>query len=496
MVPARNGDEEDVIDWNGVRRVHLIGVAGTGMGSFAGMLKAAGHEVTGSDENVYPPMSTQLERWGIEVMTPYRAENLDRARPDLVVVGNVVRAVNPEATAVRERGLPHVSFPAALGERFIAPRHGVVVVGTHGKTTTSAMMGALLHHAGRDPSFLVGGVTRDFDSNFRLGHGPHFVVEGDEYDTAYFDKGPKFLHYRPRTAIFTSCELDHADIYRDEAHYESAFERFVDLLPADGFLAACSSYASVLRIVGRARCRVETYAVDAAGEWEARALELARDGARFALVRAGRTLARVHLPVGGAHNGENALGVAAAATALGLSPEEIAAGLAAFRGVKRRQEVRGTAGGVTVIDDFAHHPRAVEKTLAAVHGSFPGARILAAFEPRSNTSRRNLHQGLYATPATWDTAAEVFLLRPAPTARGPEAERLDVDAVVRELSRRGKPARAFGSVDELVPALAAAARPDDVVVAMSNGAFGGIWGRLLETLRRDSGSATGTGSGT
>jgi UDP-N-acetylmuramate: L-alanyl-gamma-D-glutamyl-meso-diaminopimelate ligase len=473
-----------VIDWAKVRRIHLIGVAGTGMGSFAGMLKAAGYEVTGSDENVYPPMSTQLERWGIEVLTPYAAGNLDRARPDLVVVGNVVRAVNVEAAAMRERALPHVSFPAALGELFIGPRHGVVVVGTHGKTTTSAMMGALLHHAGRDPSFLVGGVTRDFDSNFRLGSGPHFVVEGDEYDTAYFDKGPKFLHYLPRTAIFTSCELDHADIYRDEAHYESAFERFVDLLPADGFLAACASYESVLRIARAARCPVETYAVDRPGaDWEARGLSLAPDGARFDLVRRGAGLARVHLPVGGAHNVENALGVAAAATALGLSPAEISAGLGAFRGVKRRQEVRGTAGGVTVVDDFAHHPRAVEKTLQAIRGAFPSSRILAAFEPRSNTSRRNLHQALYASPATWAGAAEVFLLRPAPTDRVPEAERLDVDAVVSELAASsGRPARAFATVDEMVPAIAAAARPGDVVVAMSNGAFGGIWGKLLVAL--------------
>jgi UDP-N-acetylmuramate: L-alanyl-gamma-D-glutamyl-meso-diaminopimelate ligase len=371
-----------VIDWSRVRRVHLIGVCGTGMGSFAGMLKAAGHEVTGSDENVYPPMSTQLDRWGIEAMTGYRPENLDRARPDLVIVGNVIREANPEAAAMRARGLPHLSFPAALGERFIAPRHGVVVVGTHGKTTTSAMMGRLLHHAGRDPSFLVGGVTRDFESNYRLGGGPHFVVEGDEYDTAYFDKGPKFLHYHPRTAIFTSCELDHADIYRDEAHYQAAFEGFVALLPGDGFLAACASYPSVLRLAARARCRVETYAVDAPGaDWEAGHLSLSADGARFTLLRRGQPLAEVHLPVGGAHNVENALGVAAAATALGLSPAEIAAGLAAFGGVKRRQEVRGRAGGVTVVDDFAHHPRAVKKTLAAVAGTFPGARRLRRSRP-------------------------------------------------------------------------------------------------------------------
>jgi UDP-N-acetylmuramate: L-alanyl-gamma-D-glutamyl-meso-diaminopimelate ligase len=468
-----------------VKRIHLIGVAGTGMGSFAGMLKDAGYVVTGSDENVYEPMSTQLRRWGIEVMTPYGAANLDRARPDVVVVGNVVRAVNPEAEAMRQRGLAHVSFPAALGELFIGPRHGVVVVGTHGKTTASAMMGAVLHHAGRDPSFLVGGVTRDFDSNFRLGEGPHFVVEGDEYDTAYFDKGPKFLHYRPRTAVFTSCELDHADIYRDEAHYESAFERFVDLLPADGFLAACSSYESVLRLARRSRAPVETYAVDRPGaDWEARGLRLGADGARFTLVRRGRALTEVHLPVGGAHNVENALGVAAAATALGLSPAEVAGGLAAFRGVKRRQEVRGTAAGVVVVDDFAHHPRAVEKTIAAIRGSYPGARLLAAFEPRSNTSRRSLHQREYSSPATWGDAAEVFLLRPAPTDRVPESERLDVDALTRALASAGKPARAFATVDEMVPELARAARPGDVVVAMSNGAFGGIWGKLLEALGR------------
>jgi UDP-N-acetylmuramate: L-alanyl-gamma-D-glutamyl-meso-diaminopimelate ligase len=468
--------------WDGVRRIHLIGVAGTGMGSFAGLLEAAGYQVTGSDENVYPPMSTQLAAWGIEVMQGYRPENLDRARPDLVVVGNVVRAVNPEAAAMRERGLRHVSFPQALGDLFIGPRHGVVVVGTHGKTTSTALMATVLHRAGRDPSFLVGGVARDFDSNFRLGKGEHFVVEGDEYDTAYFDKGPKFLHYRPRTAVFTSCELDHADIYRDQAHYQGAFERFVDLLPADGFLAACAGYEAVRSVARRARCRVETYSAEGPADWEAREVALSPDGARFAVLRGGRVLFRALLPVGGRHNVENALGVTAAALSLGLSPGEIAAGLAAFRGVKRRQEVRGTAGGVVVVDDFAHHPRAVRETLAAVRGSFPGARLLAAFEPRSNTSRRRLHQRDYASPATWADSALVFLLRPAPTDQVPEAERLDVDAVARDLSAAGRPARAFASVEEMVPAIAAAARQGDVVVAMSNGAFGGIWERLLEAL--------------
>jgi UDP-N-acetylmuramate: L-alanyl-gamma-D-glutamyl-meso-diaminopimelate ligase len=471
------------MNYDGVKRIHLIGVAGTGMGSFAGMLKSAGYEVTGSDENVYPPMSIQLAKWGIDVLTPYAAENLERARPDLVVVGNVVRAVNVEATAMRNLGLRHVSFPQALGDLFIGPRHGVVTVGTHGKTTTTAMMGALLHHARRDPSFLVGGVTRDFDSNFRLGAGEHFVVEGDEYDTAYFDKGPKFLHYRPRTAIFTSCELDHADIYRDEAHYESAFERFVDLVPADGFLAACAAYESVLRISKRARCAVETYAVGRPADWEARGLRLGPDGARFELAFRGARLADVRLAIGGPHNVENALGVAAAATRLGLSPAEIAAGLEAFRGVKRRQEVRGKAGGVTVIDDFAHHPTATAKTLEAIHGSYPGARIFALFEPRSNTSRRNLHQREYV--AAFPHAAEVFVLTPAPTDRVPEHERLDVPRLAREIEdETGTPAMACAAVDEMVEAVAGRAQPGDVVVAMSNGAFGGVWDRLLARLGR------------
>ena len=224
------------------RRVHLLGVAGTGMGSFAGMLKAVGHTVTGSDQNVYPPMSEMLAAWGIEVMTPYRPENLDAARPDLVVVGNVIRRVNPEATAVRERRLPAMSFPAAFGSLFLRGRHSVVVVGTHGKTTTSALVAHLLVTAGLDPSFLVGGVTGNNGANFRVGKGPQVVVEGDEYDTAYFDKGPKFLHYQPRTAIFTSMELDHADIYRDEAHYASAFARFVALLPPEGLLAVSAAW--------------------------------------------------------------------------------------------------------------------------------------------------------------------------------------------------------------------------------------------------------------
>src|SRR5436190_6706529 len=225
-----------------IRRIHLVGVAGTGMGSFAGMLKAKGYEVTGSDENVYPPMSDMLDAWGVKAMSPYSPDNLDAARPDLVIIGNVIRRVNVEATAVRERGIPQMSFPAAFGSLVLADKHSVVVVGTHGKTTTSALMAHVLVDAGTDPSFLVGGVTLNYEGNFRYGAGPYVVVEGDEYDTAYFDKGPKFLHYRSQTAILTSIEFDHADIYRDMPHYESAYVRFAETLPPDGTLVVCASY--------------------------------------------------------------------------------------------------------------------------------------------------------------------------------------------------------------------------------------------------------------
>ena len=255
-----NGLVLNEIDPASIRRVHLVGVGGTGMGSFAGMLKAAGYEVTGSDENVYPPMSDQLDAWGIEVFTPYAAENLERAKPDLVIIGNVIRRVNPEATAAREGGYRQMSFPAAMGALVLAGRHSVVIAGTHGKTTTGSLMAHVLVHSGTDASFLIGGVTANYNGNFRLGNGPYVVIEGDEYDTAYFDKGPKFLHYRARTAMITSVEFDHADIYRDDAHYEQAFERFAATVPDDGVVVVCATYPNAVAIARRStRARVVTY---------------------------------------------------------------------------------------------------------------------------------------------------------------------------------------------------------------------------------------------
>jgi UDP-N-acetylmuramate: L-alanyl-gamma-D-glutamyl-meso-diaminopimelate ligase len=469
------------------RRVHLLGVAGTGMGSFAGMLKAVGHVVSGSDQNVYPPMSDMLAAWGIEVMTPYRPENLDQARPDLVVVGNVIRRVNPEATAVRERRVPSMSFPAAFGALFLRGRHPVVVVGTHGKTTTSALTAHLLVTAGLDPSFLVGGVTGNAGSNFRVGKGPHVVVEGDEYDTAYFDKGPKFLHYQPRTAIFTSMELDHADIYRDEAHYASAYERFVALLPPGGRMAVSAAWPAAVALSRAGRAPVVTYAVDPAHPANVQAQDLTHhpDGVRFTLVDHGRRLGPVHLAVPGLHNVENALGAWAAIGPLGVTFEAFAAGCASFLGVKRRQEVRGEVGGVLVVDDFAHHPTAVRETIHALRGRWPDRRLWAVFEPRSNTSRRKLHQAAYAE--AFDGAARVSLKTPERHDQVPDGEELDIPRLVADLEAQGVEADAATDVPTLVARVAAEARGGDVILGMSNGSFGGFHAALLAELRKGRG---------
>jgi UDP-N-acetylmuramate: L-alanyl-gamma-D-glutamyl-meso-diaminopimelate ligase len=465
-------------------RVYLLGIAGTGMGSFAGLLKKAGHEVSGSDENVYPPMSDKLAEWRIQVFTPFAAANLKRADIDLAVVGNVIRADNVEAKAVRRQGIPHMSFPEALEELFLTTRHPVVIAGTHGKTTTTSLMAQVLMHAGRDPSLLVGGVPLNFNEGFRLGQGEHFVIEGDEYDTAYFDKGPKFLHYRPRTAIFTGAEFDHADIYRDTAHYESAFEKFFALLPQDGYVAACNSFANAKRLMSFARSKVETYSAqdEIESDWHSRWIQLGPAGASFEVEYRGKVEIRVTLPAAGRHNVENALGVYAACRALGLKPDQIAAGFRSFLGVKRRQELRGEIKGVAVIDDFAHHPTAVRETIAAVLAQYPGRRLVAVFEPRSNTAMRKIHQEEYAH--AFKGADEAIISQPSAIAKVPESERVDAKKMAQDIAAAGTRARWMESPDAIVAALAKEARSGDVILGMSNGAFGGLHKKLLEALAR------------
>jgi UDP-N-acetylmuramate: L-alanyl-gamma-D-glutamyl-meso-diaminopimelate ligase len=476
-----NGLVVSDVDRSAIRRIHLVGVAGTGMGAFAGMLKAAGYEITGSDDNVYPPMSDMLREWGIPVLTPYSAENIDRARPDLVIIGNVIRRVNPEATAVRERRIPQMSFPAAMGALVLADRHSIVITGTHGKTTTAALMAHVLVAAGTDPSFLVGGVTANYSGNFRLGRGQFVVIEGDEYDTAYFDKGPKFLHYRARTALLTSVEFDHADIYRDMAHYESAFERFVRTLPTDGLLAVCASYPNAVALAkASATSRVVTYAGAARADYSARNVRFDSDGGRFEIAGPDGSSGPLLLPMSGYHNVENAVGVYAAARAIGLSAKQVGEGFSSFKGVKRRQEIRAEIGGVLVIDDFAHHPTAVRETIDAIRLRYPDRRLWAVFEPRSNTSRRNIHQQEYAE--AFDGAQRATLKVPEHHDKVPIDEELNVPAVVEELARRGIAADASPDVGELVQRVAAEAESGDVVLVMSNGSFGGFIPSLLTAL--------------
>ena len=476
-----NGNVVTDIAPKSVKRIHLVGVAGTGMGAFAGMLKAAGYEVTGSDENVYPPMSDMLREWGIDVFTPYAPENLDKAKPDLVIIGNVIRRVNPEATAVRERGLKQTSFPAAFGSLILHDKHSVVIVGTHGKTTTAALMAHVLADAGLDPTFLVGGVTLNYDGNFRLGKGQHVVVEGDEYDTAYFDKGPKFLHYRAKTAILTSIEFDHADFYRDMPHYESAFEKFSATMPKDGLLAVSASYPKAVEIArAHSKSKVVTYAVNGSADFRADEEHFGPEGVRFAVHTPRGKSKELLLPMSGYHNVENAAGVYAAARALGLKHEKIAHAFATFKGVKRRQEVRVEIGGVMVIDDFAHHPTAVRETIEGIRQRYPERRLWAVFEPRSNTSRRNIHQDEYARAFV---GADIATLRePEPHDKVPADQQLNIKKLVERLNEQGVTADASLDVAELVSRVSAGARANDLILVMSNGAFGGFIPSLIEAL--------------
>ncbi len=468
------------------RRVYFVAIAGSGMGSLAGLLKARGLEVSGSDSRLYPPMSTALEQWGIPVHVGFRAEQVIAARPDLVVIGNAVRPENPEALAAIEEGIPHLSFPDALFRLAIEGKHSVVVAGTHGKTTTTALTAKLLEVAGRDPSLLVGGFSLDFDGSFRDGRGSHFVVEGDEYDTAFFDKTPKFLHYGARTCVLTSVEFDHADIYRDLDHVKQAFRTLVLRLPPEGLLVAATNHPGVRDVVGGARCRVVGYGVGRQGdpEWRAEGLRAEAGGTRFEILRAGEPVAQALLPLFGRFNVENALGAVTATAALGVPVEQAVAALAGFRGVKRRQEVRGEARGVVVVDDFAHHPTAVAGSIASLRARFPGRRLVAVFEPRTNTSRRAVFQRDYAEAFGGADGVVVAVVPDAPiySATGEVAERFSSSRLAEDVRARGIPAVAIDGVDAIVDHLARQSRPGDVVLVMSNGDFDNVWGRLLEAL--------------
>jgi UDP-N-acetylmuramate: L-alanyl-gamma-D-glutamyl-meso-diaminopimelate ligase len=458
--------------------VHLIGIGGTGMASLAGLFHDAGCRVTGSDGPLYPPTSTILAAMGVAVFEGYDAKNLDPV-PDLIVIGNAVRRGNPEAEQVLDARLPYLSMAAAIEQRFLVGRHVIVVAGTHGKTTTTAMLACVLDHAGRDPGFLIGGSAVNFDAPYRIGKGRAFVIEGDEYDTAFFDKGPKFMHYRPDTALIGTVEFDHADIYRDEAEVKKVFRWLTNIVPRRGLIVRHEDCRATVEVTSHAQSRIQGYGLDK-GAWRAASIEHGTDGVSFLASRNGERFADIRLAVSGEYNVRNALAVMAAATEQALTPAEIVAGLAAFRGVKRRMEVKGEVRGILVLDDFAHHPTAIAETLRAVRQRYPNRRIWCLLEPRSWSLRRNVFQDALAS--SFDDADEIVLAEVFGADQIPPAERLDPTRLVGDLARRGRPARFLPGVEAIVAHLAAEARPSDVVAVLSNGGFGGIHEKLLAAL--------------
>jgi UDP-N-acetylmuramate: L-alanyl-gamma-D-glutamyl-meso-diaminopimelate ligase len=462
--------------------VHILGIAGTFMGGIAAIAKAAGFRVTGSDLNVYPPMSTQLTGLGIEFVEGYDAAQLD-VRPDVVVVGNALSRGRPVIEAMLDRGLPYTSGPLWLADQVLKDRHVLAVAGTHGKTTTSSMLAWILDHAGLDPGFLIGGVPSNFNTTARLGSGPYFVIEADEYDTAFFDKRAKFVHYRPRTAILNNLEYDHADIYPDVASIRRQFNQLIRTIPSAGRLIVNGGDAELEATLAMG-CWTpcETFGIAERGsapgadiEREWAACDESGGSARFTVQRRGETVAHVEWSLLGRHNVMNALAAIAAANHVGIEPRRAALALAEFRGVKRRMEVRGTVGGVTVYDDFAHHPTAIETTLQGLRARVGAARIVAVLEPRSNTMKLGVHREQLA-PALGGADRAWFL----------ESADLGWD-LPAALSALGTRAGYASSVDELVRRIADDSRAGDQVLVMSNGGFGGLHEKLLAELARRGG---------
>ncbi|HKF29266.1 MAG TPA: Mur ligase family protein [Candidatus Binataceae bacterium] len=465
-----------------LRHVHLIGVAGTAMAALAGMLVERGFHVSGSDNQFYEPTASLLRASRVELKAGFAGSNLAPA-PDLVVVGNVIQRVNPEAQALLASTIPYLSMPEALWHFFLSDRKVLMVAGTHGKTTSTAMMAHVLASAGRDPSMLVGGVALDFDSNYRLGGGSYFVIEGDEYDTAFFDKGPKFLHYRAAGTIVTAVEFDHADIYRDLDHVKASFRALANQADQDRTLAVCADFPHALDAVKGSRAHSITFGLNR-GQFRATDIRVGADGAHFDVVSEGKTVARaMHLPIGGRMNVANALGVLVLLCEFGLSVDEIARGLKSFKSVARRQQVLGEAAGVTVVDDFAHHPTAIRVTLQALGERFPGRRLLAAFEPRSNTARRNVFQKEFGDAfagASRVYLGPVYFKDSDPI---PPNERLDTAALVAAIAAHGATTFACASNEEILQRMLADCSAGDVAIFMSNGPFDGLKNRFLEALR-------------
>jgi UDP-N-acetylmuramate: L-alanyl-gamma-D-glutamyl-meso-diaminopimelate ligase len=450
------------------------------MASLAGMLVEQGHRVTGSDENVYPPMSFELKRLGIPVREGYKDENLAE-RPDIVVVGNAISRGNPELEFALNEKMRYTSMAAVVKENFIRGHHSIVVAGTHGKTTTTSLMAWAMERAGANPSFLIGGVAENFDSSFRVTDSPFFVIEGDEYDTAYFDKGPKFMHYLPDTVILNNIEFDHADIYRDLDAVKFAFSRLINLIPGRGSLIAGWDSPVVRELSKRAFCRVESFGIEEGARWRASDIDLTGEMTSFRVQVEGREFGRYRTMLAGLFNVRNCLAAIAACESLGLDRNLVAEAMAEFKSVKRRMQVRGRIGGVTVIDDFAHHPTAVHETLVAARAKYAGHRIVAVFEPRSYTSQiKSFQQTFEDALSQADAVIIAGLFHPE---RYTDQTAISPDEMINHLRLSGREAEFIASADEIVAYLAPRLMKNDVVVVMSNGSFGGIHDKLLKALQ-------------
>jgi UDP-N-acetylmuramate: L-alanyl-gamma-D-glutamyl-meso-diaminopimelate ligase len=471
------------------RHIHLIGICGTAMASIAGLLQLQGHRITGSDKAAYPPMSDLLRSLGIPVMEPYAESNLD-SRPDLVVIGNALSRGNPEVERLLDERIPFTSMAALVREEFLAGRESQVVAGTHGKTTTTSMLSWIYQTAARnnaafEPSFLIGGVAENFGTSFQLRPTRTFIIEGDEYDTAFFDKGPKFLHYFPDALILTHVEFDHADIYADLEAVKTAFKRLVNLVPRRGLIVAYDASADVSECVERAFCRVERYGFSESADWRINNLRHEGGLTRWELWHDGSLWAELAMCLAGEHNALNAAAAAALAAGSGISKEAIRTALATFKSVKRRLEVRAEVDGVTVIDDFAHHPTAIRETLRALRSVYPKGRLWAVLEPRSNTLRRKVLENDLVESLRH--ADRVVLAGVYQQQRIPDAERLHPEDVVNALNAAGTPAELRPDVAAIVDSLDAELKAGDVVAILSNGGFDGIYEKLPARLQRRAG---------
>ena len=450
------------------------------MASLAGMLQAKGCAVEGSDSDVYPPMSDFLERLGIPVYKGYRKEHLIASAPDIVVIGNALSRGNPEVEYALDSGIRYASMAETVKELFIRGKNSIVICGTHGKTTTTAMAAWVLEQAGRSPSFLVGGIAENFGRSFQVADGADFVIEGDEYDTAFFDKGPKFLHYLPRVVMLKNIEFDHADIYSDLESLKVAFRRLINIVPGSGLIVAGVDSPVVRELIPAAFSRVATVGIES-GDWRARNIVQADEGMRFEVWSGDTSVGSFAIPMLGTFNVRNALDVIVTAKELGLSNDAIQAGLSSFKSVKRRLELKGEANRIRVYDDFAHHPTAVAETLNAVRQRYPADRIWAIFEPRSQTCRRRIFENDFIK--SFDQANQIVIARVFGASRLLPEDQLSPDRLVEGIRGRGRAARTFDSTAEIVEYVASHAAPGDHIVVMSNGGFDGIHGKLLGALQ-------------